>query len=375
MEDFLHRKTLENGKRTSGADIYSWLGNPELSLGPVKLRPSYPDASRQTDAAVDLFLEATWRGRKVDFVCELKTLSTPKTIENAVSRVRDLSTELKLPPLVVVPFLSEERLKELELLNVSGLDLCGNGVIVTPDIYAWRSGNPNRFPDPTTLKNIYSGDSSIFTRCFLIQNNFNTLAELQLFAEQKTLLKSNEGSSALRLSTSSKVVQALTEDLLVRKEKDGLRLQDPQRLMANLRKGYQPRNRQSLTGRSLLDNNEIWLRLSDLRSKQGIRFTATGIASASFYKVLSGVERLALYVDQIEPIAKLLEIKEGRAFANVELIEAEKNLSFFDIRNAEQQVWASPIQTWLELSQAGPRESEAAEDLAESILSQLNRHE
>jgi hypothetical protein len=371
MDDFLSRKTTESGKRVSGADIYTWLGNPGLSLGPVSLRTSAPELSRETDFAVDLFLEAIWKGRTVTFVCELKALSTPKTIESAVSRVRQLSVELGLPPLIVVPFLSEERLKELDLLNVSGLDLCGNGVIVTPEIYAWRSGNPNRFPDPTTLKNIYAGDSSIFARCFLLQKKFNTLAELQLFAEQKMLLKAGQEGNVLRLSTSSKVVQALSEELLVNKSKDGLRLLDARRLMGNLKKGYKPNNGRSLVGKSPLETSEIWRRLSELRNSQGVRYAATGIASAGHYKVLSGVERLSLYADQLEPIAQSLEIKEGRAFANVEIIESEKNLPFFDVRSTPEAIWASPIQTWLELSQAGPRESEAANDLAESLLSQL----
>lgn len=371
MKDFLSRKISESGKRISGADIYAWLGKPDLSLGPVNLRPSSPEVSSHTTEFIDLFLQANWKGKSVDFVCQLKTLSTPKEVESAISRVRALSAAVQLPPLIVVPFLNEERLTELELLNVSGLDLCGNGVIVTPEIYAWRSGNPNRFPDPTTLKNIYAGDSSIFARCFLLQKRFDTLADLQVFAEQKTLLRPDQLSNVLRLSTSSKVIQSLSGELLVNKSRDGLQLLDARRLMENLKKGYKPSTGRVLIGKSPLETGEIWRRLRELRKTQGVRYTATGMASASYYKVLSGVERLSFYADQIEPLAQSLEVKEGRAFANVEIVEAEKNVPFFDLRSAADATWASPIQTWLELSQVGPRESEAADDLAQAILSQI----
>jgi hypothetical protein len=365
MANFLPRKTRGNEKRLTEKDLYGWLVQPDLSLGPVQFQLLSPQPSNGTDNGVDAFLEATWQGRTTKFVCQLKTLSTPKTIEAAVAQAKRLSDILNLHPLVLVPYLSEERLIELERQGVSGLDLNGNGVLTVPNFYVWRSGEANKFPEPTTLKNIYAGDSSIFARCFLLQPNFNTLAELQVFAERHTLLKPSQEGNTLRLSTSSKVVQVLAEELIVHKTKDGLRLLDRRRLIAKLKSGYKLSSGPNVIGRTPLDEHELWKRLQELRSEEGIRSVATGLSSASHYKVLSGIDRLSLYVDDLEVVRRALDIKEGRAFANIEIVEAEKNLPFFDVRREGDVTWSSPIQAWLELAQSGPREQEAAQSLEE----------
>jgi hypothetical protein len=75
-----------------------------------------------------------------------------------------------------------------------------------------------------------------------------------------------------------------------------------------------------------------------------------------------------MYVDNLAAASELLSVTEGRAFANIELIETRRNLAFFDCREDGAIRWASAIQTWLELAQGGAREWEAAQDLARLCL-------
>ena len=63
----------------------------------------------------------------------------------------------------------------------------------------------------------------------------------------------------------------------------------------------------------------------------------------------------------------MLEVKDSRVFPNVELIEKESDSSYFDARSEGAIRWSSPIQTWLELSLAGPREREAAQALEAAL--------
>ncbi len=71
-----------------------------------------------------------------------------------------MDTKRSLPkgcwPLLFVPFLSERQLQELEQEKISGIDLCGNGVVVVPDVFAvFRSGEKNRFTSSAPIENIY----------------------------------------------------------------------------------------------------------------------------------------------------------------------------------------------------------------------------
>jgi hypothetical protein len=181
-------------------------------------------------------------------------------------------------------------------------------------------------------------------------------------------MRTRDQKSPLRLGTASKAVQALTDEYIVIRDSHGLRVADAQRLMTNLRERYRWSPARALTGTTILKREGVWARLSDARRECGLRAAATGMASADHYGVLSGMERLSLYVDDLSESATVLEVKEGRTFANIELIETDKNLHFFDIREDNGEIWASPVQTWLELAQGGPREREAATSLGRALI-------
>jgi hypothetical protein len=191
---------------------------------------------------------------------------------------------------------------------------------------------------------------------------------LRTFALNRTQLKEQESSSLLQAGTISKVVQALESEIIVTRGSEGIMMTDARRLLDRLREQYRPGNSPRLLGKTPLGDDEIWQRLSDARGAGSSRSAATGMASAAHYGTLSGVERLSLYVDDLEATSKLLDVAEGRAFANIELIEARNNLPFFDCRVEDNVVWASPIQTWLELAQGGAREREAARSLEQQLL-------
>ena len=64
-----------------------------------------------------------------------------------------------------IPF--PDAIGRLEETGVSGLDLCGNGiVIVKGELLVVRSGLPNRFPRSEPIRNVYRGDSSLVGRAF-----------------------------------------------------------------------------------------------------------------------------------------------------------------------------------------------------------------
>ena len=168
----------------------------------------------------------------------------------------------------------------------------------------------------------------------------------------------------LTKGTVSKVVQVLEEDKIVLKEGGSLRLLNARALLDSLRNNYvKPRDRR-VSGKTSLSFPEIWKRLQN----SGIKCVTTGNGSAGYYRVLSGQERLSLYVNDFDRAIRLLEIEPGPIFPNVELIEEPGDVVYFDARKDDNTLWASPIQTWLELSLGGPLEKEAANGLEALFL-------
>ena len=123
-------------------------------------------------------------------------------------------------------------------------------------------------------------------------------------------------------------------------------------------------------GSSPFSPEKIWEMLKEERIHGTLRAVTTGLSSAGHYKALSGVGRLALYVNDLNAATTCLQIRTGKAFANVELREDRKNAVYFDAREEGDRLWSSPVQAWLELATGGPREQEAADEIERALLAQ-----
>lgn len=320
----------------------------------------------------DGIVELSWHGRTQEYVCEYRARSTPKVVENAVASVKRYSAESGLPALIIVPYLSEERLMALERENVSGADLSGNGVLRFGESVLWRSGRPNLYRESQSIRNVYRGSSSIFARCFLLRAEYPSLSSLCEFALSRFDMggtRATEDEPKLTLGTASKVVDQLQEELIVRKSGRSLAVIDADRLLENLRVNYAPRAALRREGKTDKTPQGVWANLglsspdSPIDNANASRYVATGLGSAAKYRVLSGPDKLSLYVSDLDAAAEVVGMRETRAFPNIELIESKDDLTYFDARRQGNEVWASPIQTWLELATGGPREREAAQSL------------
>lgn len=371
MEDSDIESEKSGSRPPREVEVRNWLRRGELNLPPASLRLIEDEPMDTAGPRPDGVLEARWQNAVNRFVFECKMLSTPKAVEAATAQAIRYGQETGLCPLVIVPYLSEERLRLLEEQAVSGLDLSGNGVLVGPGFFLWRSGSPNRFKDSQPIKNVYRGVSSIFARCFLLRDGFPSLNELREFALSRFPLDvspSPEEGTRLVKSTASKVVQALEDEQIVSKEQDGLCLTDSRRLLSRLKESYNLPKRGGLEGKTALSREEIWGRLQGAASRSPFRSVTTGLGSAGRYGVLSGPESLSLYVTNLSEAADLLEVRATRVFPNVALFEEKSDLVYFDARRDGSALWASPIQAWLELARGGPREQDAAQTLETALI-------
>jgi hypothetical protein len=355
------QEILTNRKPPTEAEI-----NPLVSAGLINV-PPLKVLAIQVDPGVgyDGILEVTWGRDTSRYVYEYKRQSTPKILANAISEASRTAIQMKLKPMVIVPYLNEEKLTELEQKNVSGIDLCGNAVILGDRFRVWRTGMPNWYSTSAPIKNIFRGTSSLFARCFLLQNSFPSLAKLQSFALRKSVLPWDTTVSVTMLSkgTASKVVRALEEELIVAREGEALRLIDAERLLRSLRENYVPPGARPIEAKTTLSANECWRRLLQSARSGEQRIVATGIGSSSRYAALSTENSIMIYSENAEATMTLLEANRSRTFPTLKIIETDKEIAFFDARSEGDRLWSSPIQTWIELANSGPRERDAARAL------------
>ncbi|HUU22653.1 MAG TPA: hypothetical protein VM389_08975 [Phycisphaerae bacterium] len=351
-------------------DILARLMAGEVSLPPVALRVLGFEPAGGGRVRAEAFIEASWEGQVVRFLVEAKALATPKALRQAIAVARDAASPPEAYPMVVVPYLSPGKLDELEAAGVSGLDLCGNGVLVVPGrMLVFRSGRPNRFPQSVKIKNVYRGKNSLVARAFLIQPEYPQVKDIV------GLLKQRGGSVAF--STVSKALKRLEEDLVLSREGDTIRLLQADVLLDRLAANYEPPDlKERYRGKCGLPVDEIVRGLASVVSAGTGKLVMTGAASGERYATMAREPMVSLYVS-VPPghllAASGIDVKETERFANLEILWTADARVFFDPRVEDGLPFASPIQAYLELVTGDKRQKDAAEQVRRGILAPLGK--
>ena len=213
-------------------DILDALRTGRVKLPPldIKLAGIEPEEdARRPDAYVDV----RWGDSHFRFVVEIKSRATPKVVREAARQVREYARRREMSPLVLTEYLAPERLLELEAEEVSGIDLCGNGIVIIPGrVFVSRTGNPNRFPADRKIKNVYRGVSSLVARTFLARPRYPSVQSVQ----DEILARGGQ----ISLGTVSKVLDVLDEDLMIRRDGRDSELLRAEELLMRLEAEYRP---------------------------------------------------------------------------------------------------------------------------------------
>lgn len=317
----------------------------------------------KADVRVELALPGEPEGFR--FVVELKARATPQTIQLAMAQAKS-ATKAGEWPMIQVPFLSEERLEELEREGVSGVDLCGNGVVLVPGrLWVVRSGSPNRYRDSRPLNNPYRGRSAMVARMLLQRPKWESLSELAEAIQSAGVV--------LSLPQVSKAVQAMAEDLIVSKRAGVIAMNEPLRLLDKL--GSEWRKPLMKASQALrLPRGTDWAGI--LSTRPLLKWAVTGESSVTRYAMFSQGGPRRIVVSNLPQALTLLggTPESVPNFADVEVSETEEAGFFFGNEIDEKGIrWASRLQSWLELKSGDARQQDAAKDLREQILKETWR--
>lgn len=348
------------------SEMVSRLKPGAVLLPPLVIRSShvYTGAGNKgPDAIIDVSLPG--ETEEFRFVVESKADATPRSVKLAVAQAR-AAIHPGEHPMIQVPYLSAERLEELEREGMSGVDICGNGVVIIPGrLWVIRSGKPNPFRYARPLSNPYSGRSAIVARMFLLQERWRSLVSLTEAIRER--------GTSLSLAQASRAVRAMQDDLIVTKEAGSLVLQEPLRLLDQLAKAWKRPHFRSRRAFRLPPATE-WA--SALSSNDQLKWAVTGESSASRYVTFGQGGPLRVAVSNLENASTLLRgtPEPVPSFAEVELLETDEPGFFFASETDEKGIrWASRLQTWLELQAGDARQQHAARDLRTQLLKGVER--
>jgi hypothetical protein len=350
--------------------VLASLRKGEVAFSPFFLTPRR-EIENSNGQRPDFVLEMTWNGTSHLFTVECRASATPAVLEEAIQQIRRASRPPLLWPMLFAPYLSDANLQRLEQEGVSGLDLCGNGVVIVPGEWlVYRTGRPNLYPQSFPIKNIFRGTSSLVARVFLLRRVFGAVGEIRAEIERR------EG--AVALSTVSKVLTRLEEELIVGRRSGEIRLLQQDKLLQNLSENYRPpevtRRFLGKTINKIGPETLLMPRLEWARENQ-ISLAMTGVSSARLYAGTPREPTISFYCSDAAALLERLgsDVREQNHFPDMELLETKDDSVYFDRRLIGGCAFASPLQTYLELARGGKREQETAEQVKLVIWRDLTK--
>jgi hypothetical protein len=359
-------------KLTTQREIIEQLRRGKISLPPLSFRFLEVQPKADGNRRLDAFVEASWRDSTARFAVECKSISTPKAFQDGLNLMKSLSLPKGYRPMIIMPFLSEQQLQGLEREGISGIDLCGNGVVIVPGKFAvFRSGEKNLFPSSAPIKNIYRKNSSMVGRVFLARSVYDTVQEICSEINQRNMLVQRWDKRPMSLSTVSKSLKNLEEDLIVER-KGIIRLLQPDKLLEKLSANYVP---PKIRERVRLKVSSESATIEELLLKQSealnLPLVAAGTSSVAQFAVMQRGDLLSVYCPRLEMLLERLSGSQSDRFPNLELIETEDETVYFDARQEGKFWWASPVQVYLELMVGDKRDRETAEQVKSFLLRDL----
>jgi hypothetical protein len=354
----------------SEKDIIDRLQQGQVQLGLLKLQLSALERrgldGRKTDAVVSL----CWNRLQEEFAVEIRAQSTPKILKQTIYGVKAAVRNTGMNPMIIVPYLNREALVELEREEVSGVDLCGNGVIIVPGkLYVERSDRRNQFPSSAPIKGVYRRKSSLVGRVFLARPRYQRIGDVVAEIDRRSMRGSAQ-ERAITFATVSKVLRALEDDLIVGREGASLRLLQADKLLEKLSMNYVPPKPVDVVSWRI-PTEPAGPSIEEILRKafqNPIPAVVTGASSVSMYAVMQRSSTISIYCpDPGNWLANVPGSQTDR-FPTISVIRTDDASVYFDARRESGIAWASPVQTYLELSAGDKRDKETAAQVRESIL-------
>ncbi len=324
----------------------------------------------------DVRLEIDFSGVVVTVLGEIKTQITPKVLEQVgpwLARIK--RSNPKEIYILICPFLSPTSQKYCQENEIDFIDMSGNVFIQIPGkVVIQRLGQPNKYKEKRLFRNPFGGISSRVVRVLLQfpQKKWTITAiqkELQEESErQKKYLDFN-----LSLSSISKTVQSLEEELLIRR--DGLQIAVPEPSQLLFRWSEKYKERYKWAKRSAWKvNNPYGLDIKSSVNKllldyQNLDYVITGATAANLIAPFVDIDRIDIFILPNQSKEKVFQLKDKESVGpDFYFIYPYDNGVFIYANKIDNLLVASDIQTYLDCYARGGRDLKQADYLLSNVI-------
>lgn len=319
----------------------------------------------RADAIVEI---STEDGLSFKAIVEIVTVANPKLVMQKCRLLRDeLSriNESDLVPVIVAPYIGKRQAKILADESISWIDLSGNMMVQVPNqLYIERSGKRNKFSDTAPIKKIFQGTSSLVSRALLLKpDGFSSLYAVVDFI--------NSRNANITISTVSKVLKSLEEELLIRKSKSLITVVDNEKLLEKLTDGY-IRSTERKARQTYEYATESIEKLFRTFFESQIDYVICGFYAAKL-KGLATTNKASIFVKNTEEVRRATEynwvqITPDAEFGNVSITGIKDPGVWFNVSSLMNESVVDDIELYLEMIVDTPRGPKIAEALKERIL-------
>jgi len=322
---------------------------------------------RQNDQFHKINVDGHFKVGKYEFIIELKAGSNSAQVSSAIQTFKNdrLQSQVRLIPLVVVPFMGEVGRNLCQDSGVSWADLSGNADISAPNLRILIDGQPNLFNNLGRPSSPFAPKSARLTRWLLINADKSMTQRELSFATNM-----DEGFT-------SRIVSRLEAEELISRKKDGsIIVPDPNLLLDSWREKYDFKKNHIIKGHiAARSSTEILQKISDFLLKEDIKHAATGLCGAWLYSKFAGFRIVTFYISEqlSAELKKILGFKEEKRGSNVWFVIPKDEGVFHGSEKVEDAICAHPIQVYLDLFGHPERAKEAADNLRKEFLN-WNKH-
>lgn len=301
-----------------------------------------------------------YKNKKYNFTVKAKAATSLRYIQETIAVMKSRKAKKKENLMLLIPYINKNITEILIDSKINAIDLNGNYFIQTDDLTAIRLDRKNRYKQSAPIKKIFSQNSSIVSRLFLNQKKGYSQVN-EVYDEINKL------GGGINLPTVSKVIKRLDEELIIKKDRSGIELLQPEKLLEMLNSEYSSPKIISEVKLNLpidiRDFEKGFIKLTGCRD-----WVRTGVSSAEYYAATSLSDVVSVYIDDLNKVEAVLQKYENERFFNCIIYETTSNFVYFN-RN---KFWSSRVQAFLELSQLDKREKELAREIKKGILKIYN---
>lgn len=303
---------------------------------------------------------------------------TTQRFDQALKEISNLVQPEGTQPLLVMPYLSEEKLNILLEQGFSGQDLSGNLILQHPSgVLIYRTGHKNLFVQNQDLRNPFKGKSNTISRALLEQPEFTTGLELVEYLQHRG--QDVSGSQV------SRVLKALEAELYVSRNSDqSIVLKRPKALLDQLVLAWQALAAKPPLWKARVPGTpQQWLPDVFRALDPAQPMVLSGLSSLQLAGNTLASGPITLYCETVPPMLEGLNVQHNSRFANLEILPPPDLAVFYSAeKDAAGIRHASVLQQYLEVQASGDtRLLEGVPDLLQSIfrpilprLLQLNAH-